>query len=328
MPDGSVFGALGRDVLLAYGALVIGIMLLVDGLIHFASAGRMKGEERINRRLQMLSSGGDPRQVLEQLRRATLHPLVSRLKPLAWIDRMMRQAALTMSLGRLAVVMIACAGAAYVVVQGKMPNGLLAAALAVALGVGLPIVVILHRRKKRTRRFTEQLPDALDLVVRGLRVGHPLSAALATVANELPDPVGTETGIVVDEMTYGLSLRQAIENMRERVPAEDLHYFAVALQIQHGTGGNLAEVLQGLSKLIRERLQFFRKVRAVTGHARMVSMFASLFPLFIPLGLHWIMPDFYGAVIDRPWFAWVIGGGVFMCLMNYVIMRWMVIVKV
>jgi tight adherence protein B len=328
MPDLGFFSALGRDVLIAYGALVIGIMLLVDGLLHFASAGRLQGEARVNRRLQMLSTGSDPRQVLEQLRRATLHPLVNRLKPLAWLDRMMRQAALTMSLGRLAIIMVACTGAAYVLLQGKMPSAVLAAAVAVAAGVGLPIAFILRRRKKRSQRFTEQLPDALDLVVRGLRVGHPLSAALTTVAEELPDPVGTETGIVVDEMTYGLSLRQAIENMRERVPADDLHYFAVALQIQHGTGGNLAEVLQNLSKLIRERLQFFRKVRAVTGHARMVSMFASLFPLFIPLGLYGIMPDFYGAVIDRWWFPWVIGGGVAMCLMNYLIMRWMVIVKV
>jgi tight adherence protein B len=303
-------------------------MLLVDGLLHFASAGRVKGEARVNRRLQMLSTGSDPRQVLEQLRRATLHPLVSRLKPLTWLDRMMRQAAMTMSLGRLGIIMVACIGVAYLFVQGKMPNPFLAAAVAVVAGVGLPVLFILHRRKKRTQRFTEQLPDALDLVVRGLRVGHPLSAALTTVAEELPDPVGTETGIVVDEMTYGLSLRHAVENMRERVPSDDLHYFAVALQIQHGTGGNLAEVLQGLSKLIRERLQFFRKVRAVTGHARMVSMFASLFPLFIPLGLYAIMPDFYGAVIDRWWFPWVIGGGVFMCLMNYLIMRWMVIVKV
>jgi tight adherence protein B len=328
MPDAGFFSALGRDVLIAYGALVIGIMLLVDGLFHFASAGRLKGEARVNRRLQMLSTGTDPRRVLEQLRRATLHPLVSRLKPLAWLDRMMRQAAMTTSLGRLAIIMFACAGAAYVLLVGKMPNGLVAVAVAVAVGIGLPVIAILRQRKKRVKLLTEQLPDALDLLVRGLRVGHPLSSALATVAEELPDPVGSEAGIVVDEMTYGLSLRQAIENMRERVPADDLHYFAVALQIQHGTGGNLAEVLQGLSKLIRERLQFFRKVRAVTGHARMVSIFASLFPLLIPVGLNWIMPDFYGAVSDRPWFPWVIGGGVFMCFMNYLVMRWMVVVKV
>lgn len=328
MAEVGLINTLGRDVLIAYGALVIGIMLLVDGLFHFASAGRMKGEARVNRRLQMLSSGADPRRVLEQLRRATLHPLVNRLKPLAWLDRMMRQAAMTTSLGRLAIIMFACAGAAYVVFLSRVPNGFIAAVAAVAVGIGLPILVILHWRRKRVKRFTEQLPDALDLVVRGLRVGHPLSAALGTVADELPDPVGTETGIVVDEMTYGLSLRHAIENMRERVPADDLHYFAVALQIQHGTGGNLAEVLQGLSKLIRERLQFFHKVRAVTGHARMVSIFASLFPLLIPVALNWIMPDFYGAVSDRPWFPWVIGGGVFMCFMNYILMRWMVVVKV
>jgi tight adherence protein B len=328
MPDAGFFGVVGRDVLLAYGALIIGIMLLVDGLLNFASAGRLKGEERVNRRLQMLSTGRDPRQVLEQLRRATLNPLLARVKPLVWLDRMLQQAAMTLSLGRLALIMLACAGAAYILLHGKMPNALFAAVVAIASGIGLPIVVILHRRKKRAKRFTEQLSDALDLLVRGLRVGHPLSAALANIAEELPDPVGTETGIVVDEMTYGLSLRQAVENMRERVPAEDLHYFAMALQIQHGTGGNLAEVLQGLSKLIRERLQFFRRVRAVTGHARMVAIFATVFPLLIPLALHGIDPSFYGDVINEPWFWWVIGGGIFLCLMNYLIMRWLVVVKV
>jgi len=268
---------LGRDLLVAYGALALVILLLVDFAYQILARRRMQGEERINRRLQMMASGKDPQQVLAHLRRAKPHPIIQRILPLAWLDRMMRHAGMTMKLSRLALVMIALAGGAYLAMRFFFPLGMLSSFItAVFLGVLLPIAYILRKRKKRVLRFIEQFPDALDLLVRSLRVGYPLTAAMSTVAEELPDPVGTEVGIAVDEMTYGLELPHAVENIKQRLPVDDLHYFSVALQIQHGVGGNMAELLEGLAKIIRGRLQFFRKVRAITAHGRMVSIFIGI----------------------------------------------------
>ena len=319
---------LGRDLLIAYGALAIGILLLVDAVYQVAANGRLKAEARVNRRLQMLASGNDPREVLARLRRAKTHRLIQQIPPLAWMDRMMRHAGMTMTLRRLALIMCAVAGGAYLALRFASLPLAPSVVAATAIGVAVPIFYVRRLRKKRINRFIEQFPDALDLLVRSLRVGHPLSAALSTVAEELADPMGSEMGIVVDEMTYGLDLRQAVENMNDRMPVEDLHYFSVSVQIQHGTGGNMAEVLEGLAKIIRGRLQFFRKVRSVTAHGRMVSIFATVVPPLSAVGMYMVMPDLYENVLDHPLYPYFLAAGFIMCILNYFVMRWMVAVKV
>jgi tight adherence protein B len=319
---------IGVDLLIAYGALAIGMLLLVDGLYQVAASRAMRAEARVNRRLNMLASGNDPREVLARLRRAKTHRLVEIIPPLAWIDRMMRHAGMTLTLPRLGMIMFAVAGGAYFALRFASLAFMPSVLAAIGIGIALPVFYILRLRKKRMNRFIEQFPDALDLLVRSLRVGHPLSAALSTVAEELPDPVGTEMGIVVDEMTYGLDLREAVEHMNDRVPVDDLHYFSVAVQIQHGTGGNMAEVLDGLAKIIRGRLQFFRKVRSVTAHGRMVSIFATLVPPLSAVGMYMVMPDLYENVLDHPSYPYFLAGGFFLCILNYLVMRQMVAVKV
>jgi tight adherence protein B len=241
---------------------------------------------------------------------------------------MMRHAGMTLTLRRLGAIMFAIAGGAYFVLTLASLAFMPALFAAIGIGVALPVFYVLRLRKKRINRFIHQFPDALDLLVRGLRVGHPLSAALSTVAEELPDPVGTEMGIVVDEMTYGLDLREAVEHMNDRVPVDDLHYFTVAVQIQHGTGGNMAEVLEGLAKIIRGRLQFFRKVRSITAHGRMVSIFATIMPPVSAAGMFVVVPDLSETALHHPVYPYFLAAGFVLCILNYLVMRQMVVVKV
>ncbi|WP_292331092.1 type II secretion system F family protein [Mesorhizobium sp.] len=175
-------------------------------------------------------------------------------------------------------------------------------ALFVFLVVGfvLPLLLLRRARGKRIQKFAKQLPDALDMIVRSLRAGHPASVAIGLVAREMPDPLGTEFGIVADEITFGLSMEQAVRKLSERVGFEGLHLLTVSLSIQSKTGGNLTEILANLSSVLRERQKLRMKIRALSAEGRVSAWVISLFPLAMFLILQVIAPSYYGKIWHSP----------------------------
>jgi len=151
-------------------------------------------------------------------------------------------------------------------------------------------------RAKRLARFGEQLPDAIDVIVRGVRAGHPFSAAIDLVARELPDPVGTEFGMTADEITFCQDVRTAIGNLYKRVGQEDLLYVVTAINIQSQTCSNLAEVLSRLSHLIRQRLKLRLKVRALSAEGRMSAMFLSAMPFILFVVITLLSRDYFSEI--------------------------------
>lgn len=139
-------------------------------------------------------------------------------------------------------------------------------------------------RQKRIARFAEQIPDAIDVLVRGVRVGYPLPVALELVAREMPDPIGKEFGLTADEISFGQDVTTAINNLYRRVGQEDLQFLVVALNVQNQTGGNLPEILSRLSRLIRTRATLYLRIRALSAEGRMSAKFLSLMP-FILFGI-------------------------------------------
>ena len=134
-------------------------------------------------------------------------------------------------------------------------------------------MMVLNFKATRTRKkMQEQFPVALDVFVRGLRAGHPIAAALDLLTVEMPDPIGTQFGIAVDEVTYGAELRDALQSMAERWDLDDMRMFVVSLSVQNETGGNLAEILENLSQVIRERQSMMLKVRALSSEGRMTAV--------------------------------------------------------
>ena len=127
----------------------------------------------------------------------------------------------------------------------------------------------------------EQLPDAVELMVRSLRVGHPFSSAIGIVSKEVPDPLGTEFGLIADEAAYGRDVAESLKAFAERMDNQDLRFLAVAVTIQQQSGGNLAEILDGLAKVIRARFKLFRRVKAITAEAKWSGMFLSFFPVVL-----------------------------------------------
>jgi tight adherence protein B len=155
-------------------------------------------------------------------------------------------------------------------------------------------------RQRRIGRFAELLPDSIDVIVRGLRAGYPLPAALDLVAKEMPDPVGTEFRLTSDEISFGQDIRAAIDNLYRRVGQDDLLFLIMAVNVQSQTGGNLAEILGSLSRLLRNRAKVDMKVRALSADGRMSAIVLSLIP-FILFGLiSLISPTYFGEVRDHP----------------------------
>jgi tight adherence protein B len=181
--------------------------------------------------------------------------------------------------------------------RGMTPLALVPAVFAAAATVVLFLHVV---RKRRISRFSEQFPDTLDVIVRGVRVGLPFSSALQLVAREMPDPVGTEFGMVADEISFGLDMTVALHNLQRRVGQEDLLYFVIALTIQSQTGGKLSDVLARLSHLIRQRAMLRLKVKALTAEGRLSAYALSAMP-FLLFGIITLMsPNYFTSVRDHP----------------------------
>jgi tight adherence protein B len=212
-------------------------------------------------------------------------------------------------------------------VFSQLLNLFVAIGAAFLLCMVVPIVAVRLQRTQRINQLVRQLPDALDMMARGLKVGHPLSTSLATVANEMPDPIGTEFGIVVDQVAFGDELTEAFNEFADRLNQEDIHYLATAIAIQHGTGGDLARVLTVLSKVIRERLTMRRKVMAVSAEGRLSAAILSVVPVIIFVGLNVMSPSYYGDIADEPLAKPLIFVVIALVLLNAFILRRLVAIR-
>ncbi len=310
-------------VLSAIFATVILFVLGAEAVLNNGGAGR----DRANRRMKMVQDGVSTQDIISQLRRE-MRQKSPFLGPIGHaythIDYLITQAGLMVPTSRVVMIMGGATGAAFLAVTLLLAKTGLDLSLGVSLGVsaggaaligiGLPYFVINSMKGKRHKKFVEQLPDALDIMVRSLRAGHPVSSALNLVTEEMSDPVGTEFGLAVDEMTYGLDLREALENLSKRVDVEEFRYVVVAIGIQNETGGNLAEVLQGLSTVIRDRFRLRMKVKALSGEGRASAWVLCVLPFAVGTFLMVFNPDYYLDVKDDPMLAQGLGlvGGLMM----------------
>jgi tight adherence protein B len=174
-----------------------------------------------------------------------------------------------------------------------------AAVVAFVLGLGIQPMLLKHKRAGRIYRFEEHFPEALDLLSRAVRAGHAFSAGMKMVADELDDPVGPEFRKAFDEQNYGLPLKESLNGMAERMPLLDVKFFATAVLIQRETGGNLAEILDNLSAVVRERFKIRRQVRVHTAHGRFTGYVLMALPAFLAVALVFINPEHMNLLFDE-----------------------------
>ncbi len=299
-----------EPITLIYGAVFLAAVLLVEGIILVLRDARRRSEQLASRRARLTGTGSKGQTERVQIRRPDAARAKGPIGGLAW---MLVQSGVKISVYRfLLVVALLAAAFWFAMVSLLSAPPILSIVPAVAMGFALPLFVIVRKRRLRIKRFAELLPDALDMMVRSLRAGHPIKAAMGLVAREMSDPIGKEFGIAVDEMTYGLELNEALENLRLRVEHADLHYMVVAINIQHASGGNLAEVLTNLSSIIRDRFRLFRKVRALSAEGRLSGYVIGAVPAFIAAAMTFNKPDYYTEAAGHPAFAVVAAVGAFL----------------
>lgn len=281
-------------VFVAVTAGVVGLWMLMVG------RSQKKREQVIEHRLQAV--GGGPADGAERalegslLLKQTAGPLpnIDRVATQALkgssIERWLQQSGNTMSVGTLILVTlmfgILAATAAFM-----FSHLWWAAGLAFAAGLCIKPVMLKHRRTGRLYRFEEHFPEALDLLSRAVRAGHAFSAGMKMVADELDDPVGPEFRKAFDEQNYGLPLKESLNNLAARIPSLDVRFFATAVLIQRETGGNLAEILDNLAGVVRERFKIRRQVRVHTAHGRFTGYVLMALPAFLAIALSFINPE-------------------------------------
>jgi tight adherence protein B len=262
-------------------------------LFHSSTSYR----SRINRRLSLIKDQPDRQNIMVQLRRERgLSSGGGYRLPVEWLNRLIIQSGLSVGIPRLTILV----GVAACIVFGAdlfVRGNLVEAVLAMLFsGTLLPLFVLKMLRGRRQKQFGSQLPDAIDIIVRSLRAGHPVPVAVSMVSREMRDPIGSEFGLVVDEITYGADLETAMRSLNFRVGQDDLPLFVTAIAIQGSTGGNLGEILNNLSSVIRLRFKMRRKVKALASEGKMSALILSSLPVALFAVVQIASPTFYASV--------------------------------
>ncbi|MCP3729529.1 type II secretion system F family protein [Sphingomonas sp. MG17] len=323
-------------LLLVFGA----VLLAADAALQWARNARGK-RRAVNKRLEMIEHGADQATIAAKLRRDSLTGPIDLpgmfSGPGKRLEKMLRTSGVPFSPMQLAAwMMMAAFGIFMVVTAGAVVGGIgitagtlvMIAAFAGVVGIALPLFFFARQADKRHKKLLEQFPVALDIFVRGLRAGHPVAAALDLLTREMADPIGSEFGLATDEVTYGAELRDALHNMAERCDLDDMRMFVVSLAVQNETGGNLAEILDNLSRVIRERASMAMMVRALSSEGRMTAAILTALPLLAFSGLFLLNPAFYLDVADDPAFLYGFTGLIFLYIVGFVTIRRMIDLKV
>jgi tight adherence protein B len=295
-------------------AVFVAVFLIAQTLARSAAEKRTFSRA-VNRRMTLIQSGADRDEVVSQLLKNSprqhphLPPVIRGI--VENFQRAVFASAVPMGMGQLAMFMT-IAGlvifALVILVAAGFGVGIgfgviqLAFLMALCLAFLMPYLVLQRIAASRRRKVEKQFPVALDIFVRALRSGHPVASAIELLTREMDDPIGTEFGIVADEITYGSDLVTALNAMAERWDLEDMKMFVVSLSVQSETGGNLAEILENLATVIRERASMFMKVRALSSEGRMTGWMLTVLPVFAFVTVFLSNPQFYLNVIEDPIF--------------------------
>ncbi len=316
--------------LIIYGLIFVAVLLLVEGIYLTVFGKSISLSNKINRRLDMLEKGAGREKVMEQLRKEMGQHLKSKSIPLySLLAEKAQKANIAFTPSQLIIMMGVLGGIAFVgLTVGTDTATPLRILLSIVMGVAGVFIWVNNKAKKRLGMIEEQLPDAVELMVRSLRVGHPFSAALTIVSKEIPDPLASEMGLISDESAYGRDVGEALKEMAERLDMQDMRFLAVAVTIQQQSGGNLAEILHGLAQVIRARFKLFRRVKAITAEAKWSGMFLSIFPILALVGINVIQPNYYDDVKETAVFipACLVVAG--FLIANVFVMRALVNIKV
>lgn len=309
----------------------VAVVLCLEGLYNLWASRHSPEARRIAARLDALA--GDPvsRASIERVEQAQrlprLNALLGQTTPGRALQRWVAMSGLKVSATELVVVSLGLGliGLTLPGMLGKTPA--LGAALGLVLAL-LPWWRVAHSRRRRMERIERQFPQALDLMSRAMRAGHAFSAAVRMVAEELPDPLGQDFRMLFDEMNYGVPTHTALARLAERVPLADVSFFAVAVMIQRESGGNLAELLDKIAGIVRERLKLHGEVRTLSAEGRLSAIILTTLPFGVAVVVNLVNPSFMAPLWTDPTGLRMVGTALFMMALGVLWMRSIISIRV
>jgi tight adherence protein B len=276
------------------------IVASVGAALHKNAAGTRALQERLRNLGDRGRRSGPSIDVVRDQRYSAIplfDRILRRLNVAQRMERMLYMSGLSMRVGQLVLMMASFAMAGYfigILAFHRIAPGL----LFMACLIPLPYVYVMIKKNQRMKKFSEEFPDALDLLVSALRAGLSFSAAMQIVAEESPDPVRSEFAVTVEEQSLGLEFREAMVNMTERVDCLDLRFFVTAVILQRDTGGNLAEVLENTSRLIRDRFRVLGDIATFTAQGRLTGWILLSLPIGITIFTIAIAPEYFRPMLE------------------------------
>ncbi len=315
--------------------VIFAFIFLTVAIYFFVSRDTDQYRRRIDERLKQLvqERGGASHREMQLLKEELLstvpafHRALIRFEVFNQLQEILRQADLKITVYRFVIYSL-IAGFIVGLLTFFFSGSLIAMIIITIVVMLAPLFYILQKRRRRFRSFLEQLPDALELMIRSLQAGHSFSSALQMVATEMPDPIAREFGKTYEEQNLGLNIKAALENMVERVPILDLKLCVTAVLIQREIGGNLSEVLKNIGHTIRERFRIQGEIRTKSAQARLSGYIVSALPFFLFFWINLVNPGYMKTLYDHPNGVYILAAGVIMQIVGWLIIRKIVNIEI
>ncbi|CAG1020861.1 hypothetical protein MTYM_00584 [Methylococcales bacterium] len=308
-------------------SIFITIVLVIVGIFYLLKGRHDPETVRVQKELRVLSMKKEDDLIVDILRKRRrfssipwLDALLGKIPFMQKIDLLLQQSDTKYPVGIFVLItcFLTCVGFLFVAYFTK---NILISILAAGLMGMIPFLYLSAKKKARTKKFEQLLPQALDTIARSLRAGHAFLSGLQTVAQEFPDPVGGEFAKVVDETNFGAGIKEALLNLTGRVDSQDLRFFTIAVTIQRETGGDLAEILENIAKLMRERFKLYDRIRTLSAEGKLSAVILIAIPIFIVFVISFINPNHMRMFVTDPIGKMLAGLSIFMMAMGVTIMR-------
>jgi len=319
--------------MVSVGFLFILVLVASFAVVMFVTRPTVE-EKRVRQRLDDIAvgktEGADEPDLLRQISYSDVPLLDSLFRSVAFTRRLkstIAQADSSWTVGRLVATTFLIFAVAVWLASVLVPSMVLGLILAAGLAA-LPYVSVVVQRRRRFHKFEETLPDAIDLMSRGLRAGHSVSAAIEMVSQEVADPTGSEFRKTFEQQNFGLPFREALEDLARRIPLADLQFLVTAILVQKETGGNLAEILDKTANVIRERARLKGQLQVYTAQGRLTSWILGLLPFIMFVLLTMVNPGYTRILIEDPLGQRLVMVGLALMALGFYVIRRIVDIKV
>ena len=320
--------------ILVFGLLMFVVSVLVlESIFYAVRTIQNPDRNKIRNRLRALSFEENARDVPHILREKVLsevpvfNRILSRLPVTKRLNRLLEQADIQHPLGFFLLLTPVLASAGYLGSSFVTGNAGISSIFGALLGA-IPFYYVCSKKKRRMKKLERQLPDALELIGRALRAGHAFSSGMSLAADEFEDPLGSEFGKALDEINFGVSVPDALKNLADRVDSPDLKYFVVSVIIQREAGGNLAEIMDKIGHIIRERFKLRGKIRVLSAEGRITAVILTAIPFLVIIALHFINPNYIHTLLTEPAGRIISAVAGFMMLTGILVMKRLIRIKV